>query len=72
MKRTVPVTLPTGSGLIDTVTVAGALATPTPSVTTSENVNVVSVLTAGAVKVGAEAVVLESVTAGEPAVCVQA
>ena len=59
-------------GFTITLTVEAALFTPALSLTVRENVNVVAAVTVGAVNVGCEAVALESVMAGVPAVCVQA
>jgi len=58
-------------GVMVTLTVEAELVAPRSSVTVSEKVRMVELATAGAVKVGCEAVELLSVTAG-PAVCVQA
>ena len=63
-------TLP--SGFTVTLTVEAVLLAPRLSRTTSEKVSVVVAATEGAAKVGCATVELESVTAGLPAVWVQA
>ena len=55
--------LPAAGGFTVTVIVEAGLAEPRLSVTTSENVSVVALPTAGAVNVGCDAVTLLSVTA---------
>ena len=72
MNRTRPDRLPAGiTGFTATLTLDAGLVAPRLSVTVSEKINVVATATDGAVNVGCDTVLLESVTAA-PETWVQA